>query len=145
MDEKAGRQAFLGQGRAGGRQILLLPLEAMFTRFCPIGYSRGLEACCLCRHTRKGGQPASKPRLRQMELLSPHQQAEVENLPYTGYTLQDEEGRRFPLTPKAWADCSLQLWASKPLGWRPEIDCILGINYLDQDWAQLRAILDSYN
>lgn len=129
------------------RPILLVsgPLEAMFTRFCPIGYSRGLEACGLCRHTRKGGQPASKPRLRQMEHLSPHQQAEVENLPYTGYALQDEEGRRFPMTPKAWADCSLQLWASKPLGWRPEIDCILGFNFLDQDWAQLRSILDSYN
>lgn len=145
QDEQEDLAAACSAGQS--RPILFVsgPLEAMFTRFCPIGYSRGLEACGLCRHTRKGGQPASKPRLRQMELLSPHQQAEVENLPYTGYALQDEEGRRFPMTPKAWADCSLQLWASKPLGWRPEIDCILGINYLDQDWAQLRAILDSYN
>ncbi|MDD7401429.1 MAG: U32 family peptidase [Eubacteriales bacterium] len=109
------------------RSILLVsgPLEAMFTRFCPIGYSRGLEACGLCRRRRENKKSGQK-------------QA-------SGYTLQDEEGRRFPLTPKAWADCSLQLWASNPLGWRPEIDCILGINYLDQDWAQLRAILDSYN
>lgn len=145
QDEQEDLAAACSAGQS--RPILLVsgPLEAMFTRFCPIGYSRGLEVCGLCRHTRKGGQPASKPRLRQMELLSPHQQAEAENLPYTGYTLQDEEGRRFPMTPKAWADCSLQLWASKSLGWRPEIDCILGFNFLDQDWAQLRSILDSYN
>lgn len=106
------------------RPILMVsgPLEAMFTRFCPLGYSRGLEACGLCRREAK----------------------RTDKKPHASYALQDEESRRFPLTPKAWADCSLQIWESNPRQWQPHVDCILGFNYLDPDLSRLRAVLDPY-
>lgn len=111
-------------GRQRARPILLVsgPLEAMFTRFCPVGYSRGLKACGLCRgETKKSGQKQAP-----------------------SYALKDEDGRRFPLTPKALADCSLQIWESGSRSWQPGVDCILGFNYLSRDLSRLRDLLDKY-
>lgn len=84
------------------------PLEAMFTRFCPIGYS---QACGLCRKKRD-------------------------------YKLLDEEGRAFPLTPKLYADCSLEIWHHSPLQQKPTVSCIRAYNFVEENPRQVREILD---
>lgn len=73
------------------------PLEAMFTRFCPIGNS---QVCGLCRQNK-------------------------------GYKLKDEEGRIFPLTPKMYADCSLQIWQETSLNFAAKVDCIRAYNFVE--------------
>lgn len=62
------------------------PLEAMFSRFCPVGFANPA-----CRRCRKGSH----------------------------YQLMDGEGRVFSLTPKRYADCSLQIWDSRILRQNP--------------------------
>ena len=84
------------------------PLEAMFTRFCPIGYSL---ACGLCRKKRD-------------------------------YKLLDEEGGAFPLTPKLYADCSLEIWHHSPLRQIPTVSCIRAYNFVEESPQQVREILD---
>lgn len=90
------------------------PLEAMFTRFCPVGFSRGVQACGLCRKQR-------------------------------GFCLQDHDGRIFPLTPLAYADCSLQVWSGSPVKQETRLDCLRAFNFIYESPAEIRAIVDSFN
>lgn len=155
----------MAAGQQNARPILLVsgPLEAMFTRFCPIGYSRGIEACGLCRRGQQGtnvqatcisedeAQSISPSRGSSDKVYRPSAKGQVgagesnEDTSYTDadYSLEDEDGRHFPLTPKAWADCSLQIWADSSLAWQPHVPCIRGLNYLESDYTRLRELLDN--
>lgn len=97
-------------GQSAARPILLChgPMEAMFTRFCPIGYS---GKCGLCRKSKT-------------------------------YRLQDEDGRFFPLTPKLYADCSLQIWHGTTVRQGPECACIRAYNFVTESAAEIREFLN---
>lgn len=86
-------------------------LEAMFTRFCPLGYSQGVSGCGLCRRERN-------------------------------FRLVDEAGLSFPLTPKAYADCSLQIWDHQVRQIKLQAQGIRAFQFWDEKPTDMRAIVD---